>query len=100
MAKDKHSIVRKELVAWYNAEDWNELKALCVDLHATHAEWLAAATRGIAAAGLRMEEVEKVVLTPAVLRTWQSQNPGWKITSTVRASLAAEIGAQRDDTTH
>jgi hypothetical protein len=88
-------------VAWFRKEDWAEVKQLCApdDLQDTYEEWLANAQKGLKAAGLAEHDIQKVILTPKVLRDWKAANGG-EITSGVRSMLAATAAMYNKNTSH
>jgi hypothetical protein len=95
------SLPIRHAVAWFDRDDWEEIKSLCPpgDLQDTHDEWLASARAGLKGLGVTENEIEKVVLTPNDLRDWKAANGG-KINSQVRAQLAIEFAMKRQQTRH
>jgi hypothetical protein len=90
----------KHIIAWFRPEDWEELKLYCPgDLQDTYEEWYEDVQRRLDRLGVTEDEVEKSILTPDHLRSWQATSGG-KIDSRARALLAVELAIRRGETRH
>jgi hypothetical protein len=68
----------RHIVAWFRPEHWEELKILCPpdDLQDTYEEWFENVQGGLKGLGVTEDQIEKSILTPDDLRTWQASNVG------------------------
>jgi hypothetical protein len=89
--------VARVYVAWFDRDDWDEIKRLCVDdLQDTFDEWLVDAEAGLKGAAAQGILVEKVILTPSDIRQRQ-RSTGRKVDAKGRAKLAAAKGIEADN---
>lgn len=91
----------RSAIAWFEREDWPEIKKLTAGLQDTFDEWLAAAEQGIADVTAQGFIVQKVILKPSDLRQ-QYRATGRKIDGAGRAKMAAEklVEAEQGKTVH
>ena len=98
--KAVRSLVSLIAVAWFRADEWDQLKRICPDLQDSYEEWLANASAGIEALGSPLkEQVVKVVLTVDELRQWE-RSSGRKVDAKARAELAGRRANKEHSTRH
>jgi hypothetical protein len=82
-------------IAWYEPEEWADLKRLCPDLHDTYEEWLSSVETTIAALGSSpKEQIVKTVLTVDELRRWKRAT-GRDVDGKVRSQLAIKAAKRK-----
>jgi hypothetical protein len=82
-------------IAWYQPDEWDQLRQLCPDLDDTYEEWLAAAQKAVEDLGDRLQgRIVKVVLTVDELRRWKRAT-GREVTSKVRGQLAVKLSKRQ-----
>lgn len=89
----KETAVQATGMVWYLAEDFDAIKALMVDghvLHATHAQWLAAAENGERKFKANGGRVYRAIVRPAEFRAWCDRK-GLKPDASARNQFASEF---------
>lgn len=88
----------RRITVWYEARDWKALHTLCSDLEPSYNEWRRYAEIGLQRQGLTENDIEKVVLTPDILRA-HGASAAAKVSSNDRVKIAVAIAMEDDKKT-